>query len=104
MMLIIQLLLLAYALACAPDNNFYFSIPVMAIVSIVLIGMRGLAVALSNPFGEDSVDFDIELFMKGESRGPRALRRPFLVSDSATLAHAPSPTFCQAPTTTPRPT
>ena len=37
----------------------------MALVSIVLIGMRSLAVQLSNPFGNDSVDFEIEKFMKG---------------------------------------
>ena len=64
-MLLIQLLLLAYTLACTANSNVYFSIPVMIVVSIVLIGMRGLAVQLSNPFGEDSVDFDIEKFMSG---------------------------------------
>jgi predicted membrane chloride channel (bestrophin family) len=64
-MLLVQLLLLAYAIACTPGNKPYFSIPIMVLVSIVLIGMRGLAVQLSNPFGEDSVDFEIESFMKG---------------------------------------
>ena len=36
------------------------SIPTMIIVSIVLVGMRGLAVQLSNPFGNDDVDFPID--------------------------------------------
>ena len=64
-MLFFQLNAVAYWLASMPGNLPYFSIPVMAIVSIVLIGMRGLAVQLSNPFGNDSVDFEIESFMKG---------------------------------------
>jgi hypothetical protein len=34
-------------------------------VTVVLLGMRGLAVQLSNPFGNDAVDFPIEQFMKG---------------------------------------
>ena len=64
-MLLVQLMALAYSLACLSDNRPYFSIPIMVMVSTVLIGMRGLAVQLSNPFGEDSVDFEIEAFMKG---------------------------------------
>ena len=65
MMLLIQLLMVAYALACPTDVKAVFSIPVMAIISLVLVGMRSLAVQLSNPFGNDSVDFDIEKFMSG---------------------------------------
>lgn len=52
LMLVVQLVAMAYALACLPGNRPYFSIPVMAILSVVLIGMRGLAVQLSNPFGK----------------------------------------------------
>ena len=57
LMLWIQLFLIGYSLACmtAPP---YFTIPLMVLISLVLAGMRSLAVQLSNPFGTDSVDFD----------------------------------------------
>jgi hypothetical protein len=64
-MLLVQLLLMAYSMACEAGGNPYFNIPVLLITSAVLIGMRSLAVQLSNPFGKDSVDFEIESFMKG---------------------------------------
>ena len=36
----------------------------MSLISIVLVGMRSLAVQLSDPFGDDLVDFEIEDFLK----------------------------------------
>eukprot|EP00322_Chrysochromulina_rotalis_P010403 CAMPEP_0115868434 /NCGR_PEP_ID=MMETSP0287-20121206/21294_1 /TAXON_ID=412157 /ORGANISM="Chrysochromulina rotalis, Strain UIO044" /LENGTH=441 /DNA_ID=CAMNT_0003323095 /DNA_START=55 /DNA_END=1380 /DNA_ORIENTATION=+ len=62
-MLMMQLSITAYALAVKVE--WQFSVIMMAIVSVVLLGMRGLAVQLSNPFGNDSVDFNLERFMKG---------------------------------------
>ena len=64
LMLFAQLNLLAFVFA---HSNIppYWSSPIMMMVSVVLIGMRGLAVQLSNPFGDDLVDFEIEQFMKG---------------------------------------
>ena len=37
----------------------------VAIVTTILLGMRVLAVQLSDPFGSDAVDFEIEAFLKG---------------------------------------
>lgn len=67
--LLVQLLLISYALAGVGSGTGalapYFSIGIMAFITIVLLGMRGLAVQLSNPFGNDAVDFEIEKFLKG---------------------------------------
>jgi predicted membrane chloride channel (bestrophin family) len=66
--LVLQLLLIAYALACDPSLDAlppYFALLLLVFISIVLIGMRGLAVQLSNPFGTDAVDFELETFMRG---------------------------------------
>jgi len=65
-MLLVQLLALAYVLASS-DHAIppVYSIPIMFLVSVVLIGMRGLAVKLANPFGTDDTDFDIEVYMRG---------------------------------------
>lgn len=62
-MLVTQLSLTAYALAAKME--WIFGVIMMVVVSVVLLGMRGLAVQLSNPFGDDSVDFSLETFMKG---------------------------------------
>ena len=63
LMLVIQLALTAYALAS--KLQWQFGLIMMVVISLVLLGMRGLAVQLSNPFGNDSVDFNIERFMGG---------------------------------------
>lgn len=42
-----------------------FTILAVSIVTIILLGMRVLAVQLSDPFGDDAVDFEIEQFLKG---------------------------------------
>lgn len=103
-MLTIQLLLLAYTTATWKSVNPFFGIPVVAIVSVVLIGMRSLAVQLSNPFGHDSVDFDIERFMRAAfdnaiahlkaerkvcaGEQPRGIRNPLLLDPSRTLGNS----------------
>jgi predicted membrane chloride channel (bestrophin family) len=46
--MLLQLLLLSYALACFPQIAPYFSILILVFATAVLIGMRGLAVQLSN--------------------------------------------------------
>ena len=91
MMLLIQLLMIAYALASPPSASPYFTIPVMVIISIVLVGMRSLAVQLSNPFGNDSVDFDIEKFMKGAYTNAVAL---LLAERDVCASAAPSQMRC----------
>ena len=92
MMLLLQLLMIAYALASAPHVNPYFSIPVMVIITIVLVGMRSLAVQLSNPFGNDSVDFEIEKFMKGALTNAVAM----LTTERAVCGQTP-PTAMKCP-------
>lgn len=70
--LLSQLVLLAYGLGTMSNIAYYFSIPIMVFVTIVLLGMRGLAVQLSNPFGTDAVDFELEAFMKGAYENAKA--------------------------------
>ena len=80
-MLVIQLFLLSYALATYADLPFYMSIASITIVSIVLVGLRSLSVQLSNPFGDDLVDFNIEEFMHREYKN--------VLSMLTTELHAP---------------
>ena len=60
LMLSLNLLLLSYALV-------YFetvmTFPCFFIICLISIGLKETAVALSDPFGADDVDFDTELYM-----------------------------------------
>ena len=58
-----QLLLLAYTLGTYDGLEFYLAIPSMGIITTILIGLRSLAAQLSNPFGDDLTDFPLEAFM-----------------------------------------
>ena len=65
--LIIQLLLMAYALATSTTASgpvpAYLSIPSMALLSFCTLGMRALGIQLSDPFGDDEIDFNVEEIM-----------------------------------------
>ena len=91
-------------------------------MTIVLLGMRGLAVQLSNPFGNDSVDFDVEKMMQAalkntesylrsdrratcskdppesrrEPKNPLMLTRPLGRASKASASHLPSQ-MCSLP-------
>jgi predicted membrane chloride channel (bestrophin family) len=60
-MLMINLIALAYGIVSLAW--FPYTVLMMALISIVLIGMRSLAVQLSDPFGDDLVDFELEKFL-----------------------------------------
>jgi len=56
----INLMLLAYNFASV--NNLW-SVPVYFVSALVLLGLKETAVSLTNPFGQDAVDFDVDHFM-----------------------------------------
>jgi len=69
-MLSINLVIVAYALI------FYDSvmtIPVYFIVCLVLQGLKECAVALSDPFGGDAVDFEVDIFLANILANTKAL-------------------------------
>ena len=68
-----QLLLLAYTLGTYDGLEFYLAIPSMGIITTILIGLRSLAAQLSNPFGDDLTDFPLEAFMVGAFKNSKAL-------------------------------
>ena len=69
LMLSLNLLLLAYALV-------YFetvmTFPCFFIICLVALGLKETAVALSDPFGDDDVDFDTELYMANALAGVKS--------------------------------
>lgn len=61
MMLVLNLVLWAYALGC---QDSYFAPVIYMFVQMMFQGVRELSTALSDPFGEDEVDFDVDSWMK----------------------------------------
>ena len=61
LMVIINLLLLSYGMTGLA--NPALTIIVFAIVCVVFIGLRDLAVSMANPFGDDEIDFKFEKFL-----------------------------------------
>merc|ERR1719326_475612 len=59
-MMSVNLLVVAYAII---EANTIMSIPVYFIICFVCLGLKETAIALSDPFGMDPVDFETDVFM-----------------------------------------
>ena len=51
------------ATAC-PRSQPYFSLAVYTVVAGVMVGLQEIAVAMSDPFGDDKTDFDTRRLME----------------------------------------
>lgn len=60
LMMSTNLLVMAYAMI---EANTLMSIPTFFIVCFVCLGLKETAIALSDPFGMDAVDFETDVFM-----------------------------------------
>jgi len=72
-MLCTNLLVLAYAMS---GGGSIWSIPVYFMTCLVLLGLKELSCGLSDPFGNDAVDFDVDAFMARIMLNVRALLSP----------------------------
>mmetsp|Transcript_11476 Transcript_11476/g.30264 ORF Transcript_11476/g.30264 Transcript_11476/m.30264 type:complete len:322 (+) Transcript_11476:248-1213(+) len=59
-LLIICLLVLSYALVELLNGQPFFSVLVFGIISSIMVGLEEVAVAMSDPFGDDDIDFDTD--------------------------------------------
>lgn len=79
MMLVLNLVLWAYALGC---QDSYFAPGIYMFVQMMFQGVRELSTALSDPFGDDEVDFDVDSWMKSlYTRMYAVLEDPFVIED-----------------------
>merc|ERR1740138_425641 len=60
LMLNLNLIVVSYALI---EANTLMSIPCFFIICFVCLGLKETAIALSDPFGMDAVDFETDVFM-----------------------------------------
>ena len=65
LLLIISLALTSYALVELEHAQVLMSMVVFIIITVIMIGLQAVAVAMSDPFGDDDIDFDLESFLKG---------------------------------------
>ena len=60
LMMSVNLVVLSYAMI---EANTIMSVPTFFIISFVCLGLKETAIALSDPFGMDAVDFETDVFM-----------------------------------------
>ena len=65
LLLIISLALTSYALVELEHAQVLMSMVVFIIIDTIMIGLQAVAVAMSDPFGDDDIDFDLESFLRG---------------------------------------
>jgi len=73
LMLSLNLLLMAYAMI---EFNSVMTIPCFFIICLVCLGLKETAVALTDPFGDDQVDFDTDAFMSNMLEGAKHIISP----------------------------
>lgn len=73
LMLCVNLVLLAYTLTAV---GTFMSVPVYFITCLVLLGLKDVSCGLSDPFGSDAIDFDVDEFMARIMLNVRALLSP----------------------------
>jgi predicted membrane chloride channel (bestrophin family) len=59
------LIFLSYGLATLPETHFAIKIVLFLLVQTMMIGLLQVAIAMSDPFGDDIVDFDLEPMLTG---------------------------------------
>jgi hypothetical protein len=69
-----DLLLISYAFVTL---NFHAAITscIYSVICMVFLGLREVAVAMSNPFGDDEIDFDLEKMLAGAFKNAIAILR-----------------------------
>ena len=67
-----DLLLISYAFVTL---NFHAAITscIYSVICMVFLGLREVAVAMSNPFGDDEIDFDLEKMLAGAFKNAIAI-------------------------------
>merc|ERR1719446_1940187 len=73
LMLSLNLLVCGYSMI---EFGTFMTIPVFFIVCLVLLGLKETAVALSDPFGGDDVDFAVDAFMAAILSNTKAMISP----------------------------
>jgi len=64
-LLILSLVSLGYAQVVLMYSQGFFSLPLYMIVCGIMIGLQEVAIAMSDPFGDDAIDLDVPGFLRG---------------------------------------
>lgn len=65
LLLMISLALTSYALVELEHAQVFISMLVFLVICFIMIGLQAVAVAMSDPFGSDDIDFDLDKFFEG---------------------------------------
>jgi len=109
-LLLVALAILGYSLIDLLEAHVLLSPSVYAVSCFIMIGLQQIAIAMSDPFGDDDVDFDLQAFKRSALSGAIAMLNQIRTpcADRLELVnpiglppskayHAPSPSPSKAP-------
>jgi len=82
LLLMISLFMTSFALIELEHAQFFLSMAVFVVICVIMIGLQAVAVAMSDPFGDDDIDFDLDKFLIGAYDNTIAI-----VTDQRTAMH-----------------
>ena len=90
LLLLLDLLLISYGLVDAGYNAFFTAFTYM-LICVVFLGLREVAIAMSDPFGDDVTDFDLEKMLKGSFNNAVAILSDTRPSQGSQLVELANP-------------
>jgi len=93
LLLVLDLLLISYGLVTL-DFTWYLTAAIYAIICVAFLGLKEVAVAMSDPFGDDAIDFDLEAMLSGAYKNAVALLRDTRASDGNAIGDLINPITC----------
>ena len=82
LLLLLSMLIISYALVELLDGQAILSTIVFSLTSLVMVGISEIGISMSDPFGEDQADFNLEKFLEQVARPP-----PLPLSTHPSLPH-----------------
>ena len=75
LLLVIDLFLISYGLVTLDEIEWFLKPFFFAIICICFLGLKDVAIAMSDPFGDDAIDIDLELLLIDAYKNAIALLR-----------------------------
>jgi len=93
LLLVLDLLLISYGLVTL-NFTWYLTAVIYTIICLIFLGLKEVAVAMSDPFGDDAIDFDLEAMLSGAYKNAVALLRDTRASDGHAIGDLINPITC----------
>jgi len=91
LLLVLDMSLISYGLATMLSTSIPFAVLVYVVILLAFLGLKEVAVAMSDPFGDDAIDFDLEAMLSASYKNAVALLRDTRTSDGEDMGELLNP-------------